>query len=597
MRPPHLMQSPTRRKGLLHFERRIKMNARLFSFLALAVSVSVSCAAPAAAPAPPAPAASPTAAGPKRGGKVTMSLWQSPTTLNFLLGTQTAIGEVLVFVVEGMTQVLPDGTRVAQLAKEVPSVQNGGVSADGKTITYKFKDGLVWSDGTSVTCEDARFTWQAQITPGVGVISTAGYSEIEGVDCPDPQTVVVKYKNFFAPYLTLFNSLIPKSAGDPKDMKNWAYNRKPMGTGPFKIDEWVADDHVTLSRNEKYREKDKPYLDQIIIRIVPSREVARQLLVSGEVDIMWNNSEADLPELEKVPGIKITSPLLIGGERMFLNLAENKDGSDLTKPHPILGDVRVRQAITYGINKQRIIDKLLFGKAKPGTSEINAGFFNCTGIKPYAYDAEKAKSLLTEAGWVPGPDGIRVAKGAKFAPDGTRLRMKYSTTSGDKLREDSQVLVVEDMKAVGVELFIENAPSSVVIGTWDGGSPRARGNYDIIEYSSNAGVDPHNQMNDMFASSKIPSPQNTAGRNYSRFSDSKVDDLLKQAASEPDTAKRKVLYCQVAQIGNEQVNMIYLYQRSRINSYRDWVQGPVGNTAWDNTGWSAANWWVSKQSN
>ncbi len=591
--------------------RRTRKLVLIMSLIAALSLILSACApaAPTAAPAAPAPKATeapavkateapkPTAApsptaGPKRGGRVTMAVWQSPVTLNPLLGTQTVMDEVNVLVIEGFSQVMPDGSRVPNLAKEIPTVQNGGVSADGKTITYKLKEGLVWSDGKPLTCDDVKFTWEAIMTPGVGVVSTTGYADIETVECPDPNTVVLKFKKFFAPYLTLFADVIlPKHyAGDPKDMKNWAYNRKPLGTGPFKIDEWVADSHVTLSRNENYREKDKPYLDQFVIRIVPSSEVAMQLLSTGEVDVMWNNTEADFPQLE-MPGVKISSPLQIGGERLFLNLAENKDPSDPKKPHLILSDVRVRQAIAYGINKQRIIDKLLYGKARPGTSELNAGFFECKDIKPYPYDPEKARKLLEEAGWVPGPDGIRVAKGAKVAPDGTRLRLKYSTTSGNKLREDSQVLIVEDMKAIGVELYIENAPSSVVIGTWDGASPRRRGNFDIIMYTTNAGIDPHSQMTNLWASWMIPHEGNKGGLNYTRFSDPKADEIITKAAGEPDPVKRRDLYCQLAQMTYEQANMIYLYQRLDLDSYRDRLQGWVEN-AWDNNGWNAEDWWL-----
>jgi len=543
---------------------------------------------PAGAAATTAPAAGATtaAAAPKKGGKLTYAVWQSPATLNQLLGTQTVMDEVNVFVVEGMTKVLGDGSRIANLAKDVPSVQNGGVSADGKTITYKLKEGVKWSDGAPFTCDDVKFHWQAVMTPGIGVVSTTGYADIATVECPDPLTAVVKYKNFYAPYLALFNDLIPKSAGDPKNMKDWAYNRKPVGTGPFKIDEFVADDHITMSRNPNYRDPAKPYLDQLVIRIVPSSEVALQLLKSGEVDIMWNNTEADLPELEKLPGIKIASPVTIGGERLFLNMAENKDPSDPQKPHPILGDIKVRQALEYALNKQVIIDKLLFGKAKPGTSELNAGYFDCKAT-PRGYDPAKAKQLLDEAGWKPGADGIRVK-------DGVRLRLKYSTTSGNKLREDSQVLVVENWKAVGIEAYIENAPSSVVIGSWDANSPRRHGNFDIIMYTTNASLDPHSQMVNLFASTSIPTVNNKGGTNYTRYSDPKADDLLKKAAAEPDIAKRKDMYCQIVQMGQDATNMIYLYQRLSIDSYRDRVQGTVANNPWDNVGWNAENWWVSK---
>ena len=147
------------------------------------------------------------------------------------------------------------------------------------------------------------------------------------------------------------------------------------------------------------------------------------------------------------------------------------------------------------------------------------------------------------------------------------------------------------MKAIGVEFFIENAPSAVVIGVWDAASPRRRGNFDIIEYSTNAGIDPHGQMTNLFLTKNIPHEGNKGGVNYSRFSDPKVDDLLDKAGKEPDMEKRKALYCEVVKIGQEATNMIYLYQRFDLDSYRDKLQGWLPN-AWDNNGWNAEDWWL-----
>jgi len=216
------------------------------------------------------PAATPTPApaGPRRGGKVTMAVWQEPATLNWLLGTQTVMNEVNAFVVEGLLGINPDGSYYPVLAREVPTVQNGGVSPDGKTITYKLKEGVLWSDGKPFTCEDVKWTWQVIMTPGIGIVSTTGYSDIEAVECPNPNTVVVKFKKFYAPYhLNLFLGVLPKHAtGDPQKIKDWEYNRKPIGTGPFKVQEFVTASHIILVRNENYREKDKPYLDQVIIQ-------------------------------------------------------------------------------------------------------------------------------------------------------------------------------------------------------------------------------------------------------------------------------------------------------------------------------------------
>ncbi len=569
------------------------MNMRLSILLAIIVLALIACgpspaASPVATSAPGAIVAPPTSAAvtPKRGGKVVVAYWQSPVQLNYYAGTQTVVNDVNQYVVEGLTNVMPDGTRVPWLAKEVPTLQNGGVSADGKTVTYKLKEGVLFSDGTPLTCDDVVFTWKYIMTPGVGVTSTTGYKDIDSIECPDPLTVVIKFKQVYAPFLVLFDrAIIPRNAGDLKNAKDWPYNRKLIGTGPFKIEEWVPDDHITLSRNEKFRDKDRPLLDTLILRYTPSSDVTLQLLASGDVDVMWNNTEADIPVLEKSPGVRIVMVPGASSERLNLNLAENKEGADPSKPHPMLSDVRVRQAISLGLNRLRIIDKLLFGKAQPGSSELVQGFFSCPEVKPYPYDPEKAKQLLDEAGWKPGADGIRTK-------DGQRLRLKFQTTSGNKLREDSQVLMSEDMKAIGVELFIENAPSSVVLGTWESGAAIKRGNFDIEMHTTGPGVDAHGQMFALWHSSQMPTEKFKSGTNITRYNNPKADEILDKAAGELDPNKRRAMYCQVAQMIYDDASTIYLYARNSINSQRVRVQGNVAGNIWRNIGWDAHNWWV-----
>lgn len=564
---------------------------------ALALTVVVATVASACAPstATPSPTGVQAAEGqPRRGGKINVSLHNSPATLNDFLNTQTVAGDIRSFVVEGLTAVLRDGSRVGQLALDVPSPRNGGLSADGTTVTWKLRPGVLWSDGTAFGCDDVKFTFQTRMTPGVGIVGTTGYDQITSLDCPDQLTVVAKLKTFYAAYYTLFGGILPRTAGDPKNIKNWAYNTKPIGTGPFKVDEWVADDHITMSRNDKYREPGKPYLDQINFRIVPSVEVATQLLRSGEVDVMWMPKLDQMPEFDKMPGVKYDAPPRSGGEKLFLNLGENKDPADPTKPHLILSDQRVRMAIAVGTNWQRIADDLMFGKAKVSTGDLSEGAWKCDpAIPQYKYDPAQAKALLTDAGWVPGADGIRVAKGAKIAPDGTRLRLKFTTTTGDKLREDTQLLIIQDMRAVGMEIYVENGPTSVITGNWDSGAQRVHGNFDILMHSTYAGSDPHSHMVDFWSSASIPSVNNKGGRNYTRFNDPSADAILKTAAAEIDPAKRKAAYCKLAQMTHDQANILYTYQALRIHAYRDRLVGFQSN-AWDNLGWNAADWWVSK---
>jgi peptide/nickel transport system substrate-binding protein len=555
------------------------------SVVVLLALILSACGPAATAPQPTKAPTQP--AGPKRGGTITMVVWQEPEHLNPELSTQTVVDHIYAFFGEGLTGVNEKGQRYPQLATEVPTTQNGGVSADGLTITYKLRKGVKWHDGTDFTCDDLVFTWKTITTPNNGSLDASTYNALESVTCPDPNTAVLKFKSFKADWIRLFSGIgyiFPRNAGKAEELKTWAFNRAPIGTGPFKVTEFVTGDHITLVRNDNYWQQGKPYLDKVIVRIVPSSEVAKQLMKNGEADIMWNNTEADIPELEKMTNVKLFSAPQPGGERLILNLVKPGDPADNKTPHPILGDLRVRQAIAYGIDKQTIIDKLLYGKALPGSSELNTDPYNCTDIKAFPYDPAKAKQLLDDAGWKVGADGIRVK-------DGQRLRLKYQTTTGNKLREDSQVLIVENMKAIGIEFYIENQPSSLLIGSWAANSPRKKGNYDIIMYTTNAAIDPHSQMYNYFDSKSIPSPDNQGGVNYSRWNDPETDKLIEQAGSIPDWPQRKALYCQAAERVVEGASHIYLYQRLNLQSFNVRVQGWIA-TPWGGPGWNAADLWV-----
>jgi len=535
----------------------------------------------------------------RRGGTVTLSLYQEPELLHPYMAAQTASFEVLTMVLEGLLKNDPKGEYFPQLATEVPTQANGGVSQDGKTITYKLRPGLVWSDGRPLTCDDVKFTWEAIVYPKSGAIETTGFDQIQAVDCPTPQTAVVRYKTYYAPFLGRFRWILPRHAtGDPANMTKWDFNRRPLGSGPFKIVEWASGDHITLVRNDQYRTKGQPYLDRVIIRIVPSREVGKQLIKTGDVDIVWDLIESDVPELKGASGVRISSQPGPDAERLVLNLADpTLDGppADVVKgrPHPILGDPRVREAIELGINKREIASKLLFGLATVGTNELHIGWARCV-TPSSSYNPPKARRLLEEAGWVPGPDGIRVAHGARYAKDGTRLRLKLQTTTGNKLREQAEQLIIEYMRGVGVEFYIENVPSPVLFGSWSSGAFRKHGHFDVLMYTTNPDVDPHSQVEGYFASSSMPTAENGGrGFNYARYASPQLDAAVRRAGSVPDLGARREAYCDAMKALVQDRPHIYLYDRARTHAYRDRLQGWTLNV-WENVGWNAQDWWVSR---
>ena len=541
----------------------------------------------------------------KQGGTLVMGFYQEPELLNDLIRTQTVADIAGNFFERALLSVSLEGEYVPDLAKEVPTIQNGGVSEDGLTITYHLKEGILWSDGDPFDCQDVVFTWETRVHPESGTVSTSGYSDIESVTCPDPYTVVLKYSKFYAPYLMLFDSQLPSHIGlDSAKMQEWEYNRNPLSLGPFVLEEWVSGDHMTLARNEKYEyweTEGKPYLDAIILRWIESREVGKQLIQTGELDFVWDLIEADLPEAETWDGVVISAPPSTGTERLLLNLRDPEIDAPCKEyleenpsPHWALGDPKVREAIELGIDKQTIVDKLLYGYASVGTTELNLGWAKPT-IPETPYDAAKAEALLEEAGWTDTDgDGIRECHGCPYADEGKVLKLKIQTTSGNALREQCEQVLLEMMADIGIQLYIENVPSSELFGSYSGGAFRKHGNFDILMYTTSYGLDPHSHMYGYFGGDSIPCDDNSGtGYNYSRWIDEEADAALEVGGSSPDIKVRAAAYQTLAERIAEGRPHIYLYDRGDIDLLREHFKGYAMNV-WLEVSWNSEEWYIEK---
>ena len=500
-----------------------------------------------------------------------------------------------------------DGSYFADTAVEVPSVDNGGVSEDGLTVTINLKEGIIWEDGDPFDCEDVVFTWETYNHPESGAVSTAGWEDVESISCEDDNlTVVMNYSQFYAPFKSqASDSLLPSHIGlDSADMQNWEYNRDPLALGPFKMDEWVSGDHMTISRNENYEywaTEGKPYVDTIILRWIESREVGKQLIQTGELDFLWDLIEADIPEAETWEGVVVSNVPSVGTERLVFNLADPEMDApcaealqDNANPHWALGDLKVRQAIQYGIDKHTINDKLLYGLATVGTQEQNLGWAKAD-IPESEYDPEMAKTLLEEAGWTDEDgDGVRECNGCPYAEDGTALKLKIQTTSGNKLREQAEQVIMEMMAEIGIEFFIENVPSSELFASYSSGAFRKHGQYDVLMYTTSGDIDPHSFLLGYHGSESIPCDDNSGkGFNYSRWIDAEADEALATAGSNPDVKVRQDAYQTLAERIYEGIPHLYLYDRGDIDLLREHFKGYTGNI-WDFNSFNADEWYIEK---
>ncbi len=543
-----------------------------------------------------APTATPTATGgaasastaPVRGGTLVFALWQEPAGLLPNFASQTVAGIVASLVVEGLTGTNNDGSYYPVLAKQVPTLANGGVrllAGGGMDVSYELIPNVKWSDGSAFTSADVKFTWETYLKDPK-VITKDGYSAIEQIDTPTPTSVVLHYKQIYGPYLTRFTGLLPKSLEKEADLSRSEYNRKPIGTGPFRITEFVAGDHITAERNPTYRMPDRPYLDRIIFRSVPSREAAIAQLKAGEVDGMWNLLEAQVPEIAPDPKLRVIATAGATVERIELNLAKPGDPADPAVRHPVLGDRAVRRALNLATPKQQIIDKLLFGKAQIGTSPVSQGWASPKGLAQEPYDPILANKVLDDAGWVKGADGVR-------AKSGVRAALMIMTTSGDKVREQTEQVLIDEWKRVGIELSIRNLPSDVLLSGTFANDPRKRGNFDLVMYASTPGIDPQTTML-RYTTAGIPTTANGgAGQNFTRFANAEADAAIAGASATVDQPKRAELYARALKLLNDEIAIIWLYDRQTIDAFRATVRGPTGSV-WLGITFNAQDWWIGR---
>lgn len=520
---------------------------------------------------------------PTPGGTITWADYE-PNTMNPYIASEAIARSAIAVVNRGLTSVSPAGEVTPVLVEEIPSVENGGVADDGKTITWRLKPGLMWSDGEPLTSDDIKFTWEAVSNPESTATQTQGFNLIESIETPDEVTAVVTYSEFWTPWATQFGlGILPRhGTGDPASMGSWEWNRTVNPTnGPFILEEWNTADSMIFARNEHWHEDGKPYLDRILMPITLELEVMRQMLQTGENDAHHWLEDNFVDEVSSWENAVVKDSPAPYWYRVQFNLSDN---GNLDAPHPILGDINVRKAIGLAMNREEMVSHW---KGVEFMQSMFRGEFACE-LPAYVQDVEAAKALLDEAGWVAGGDGIR-------EKDGVRMSLRLGTYTGWN-REDEQVVLVEQLKAVGIETEIQNYEPTVLYGTWGEGSPARLGDYDIMWWDYELGLDPQVKAEDFYASWRIPSEENPGGFNCTRVNDPKIDEWLKEAGSTTDVAVRQEAYCNIAtKIYNDIVNEIVVGTGLQFSAASSRLQGWEMNEAFVPFaifGWDAENWYV-----
>lgn len=503
----------------------------------------------------------------KPGGQLTYGSLQEPNTLNPFMSDFLATAEVSSLIFSGLVITNDKGEWMPDLAIEVPTLQNGGVSRDGLTVIYKIRQGVNWHDGLPLTADDVKFTWQMIMNPKFNAVSRDGYDKISAIETPDQYTVVIKFKEYYAPYLSLFPAILPKHVLETAaDINKAPFNRAPVGTGAFKFKEWRLAEAIVLEANPGYF-RGKPNLDGIVYKVIPDTNTMLAQLKAGEIDIVSNIAFSQIDQAKAIEGVRtIISPNMIW-EHLDFNL-----------DNVLFQDVRIRQAVALGIDRQGIINTTLKNIAAPAVGDQSplSWAYN-PALKPVLRDVNAARDLLTQAGWKPGPDGI-------FAKEGHRLSFALTIPAGNKVRELVAQDIAQQLKEVGIEVNIRPADAPQFFGD----ILKSR-RFESAMYAWVAGIDPDNLS--LWHSKKIPGSANGyEGQNYPGWRNQEIDSLTEQGVHTLDIETRKQIYFRIMEIINTEYPVIPLYFRANIDAVKNSVENyrpnptPAGNL------WNAWQW-------
>jgi peptide/nickel transport system substrate-binding protein len=317
-------------------------------------------------------------------------------------------------------------------------------------------------------------------------------------------------------------------------------------------------------------------------------------MIEGDAEVMLWPGEESIKQIEaagvarrgEAPGIWVLE--------LRFNLSQPFDGAPgATPPHPILSDRRVREAMTYAINRDRIIDELFESRFFHIESPFAVGWIDCQ-VAPFTYDPEMAKQLLDEVGWRDEDgDGIREAHGVEGVADGTPLSLSMSGYTGYEPIELGELAVQEDLKAVGIEVKVDNQEFAVAFGTYEDGSPRMVGDFDMLFYDDGFQAEPGKEIFNFYHPSQVPTAETPGGRNIVRWVREDVGAWIDAASSSADIDARRENYCKVAGAYREDIPGFPIFQFGEGSIYANQLHGFAVST-WEHSTWDAENWWVEQ---
>ncbi len=535
----------------------------------------------------------------KRGGGGALKLlwWQGPVHLNPHFAGGTKEQDATRIFYEPLAGWDTEGNLIPMLAAEVPSRQNGGVAADGKSVTWKLKKGVTWHDGKPFTADDVVFTAAYAGDPATATVSVATYKDIK-VEKVDSHTVRVTYPKatpYWAEALTgAFGPILPKHVFEPftgaKSRENPA-NTKPVGTGPYKFVDFKPGDMLRAEANLAYHVPNQPFFDTLELKGGgDALSAARAVLQTGEIDFAWNLAvEDEILKRMEVNG-KGKLYFLEGSDIEFVALQttdpwtefEGERAHAKTK-HPAFQDKAVRTAMSHLIDRKSI-QEFIYGRGGIATANFlnNPPRFRSPNMK-YEFNVDKANQVLEAAGWKKGADGIR-AKGA------VKLKFVFQTSVSGP-RQKAQAIIKDACTKAGVELELKSVTAAVFFGS-DVANPDTYQKFwaDIEMFTTTMGAPDPQIFMEQFTSGQISAKANKwSSRNLTRWSNAEYDAAHLAAQAEFDPVKRAALFIRMNDLVVGDGYVIPLFGRPRPRAAVHKLVAPI--SAWDNDTYALGFWY------
>ena len=480
-------------------------------------------------------------------GQLRIGSTDEPDSLNPMFAHTDATDQIDALIFAPVFRYDQHGEFVPELATEIPTYQNGGISKDGKTITLHFRKGVTWSDGAPLDARDFRFTWRATMNPRNNVKLRAGWDDVVSIDLPNDFTAIVKLREPNVSFIgalgggggSAYPPLPQHLLGALPDINAAPFNGSPISSGPWLLKKWNHGASLQFAPNPRYW-RGAPQLSSLSYRIIPNPDVLFTQLRTHEIDLIDSVTVNHIDELSHLDGIAVGERLSANWRHLAFNTRK-----------PELSDLRVRLAIAEAIDWDRINRVVYRGYNQRAHSDIIPDSWAAPAIPLYRYDPADARAKLDAAGWHMSTDGLRHR-------EGRTLRTSISSSTNNQPNEQAEVQMQQQLRGIGIDLAIKNYPVSLLFAQ-DG--PLYTGRYDMSWSVDTNGPDPDNAGS--WAAQFIP----PHGANTTFLADPVISQTAIAATHTYDRAVRKALYQREEERIHELVPAVFLYWQNQFAAF------------------------------